>query len=79
MTLLEEAGQLIDDAVEALRRGRTQAATDYLRQAKKLYEADVAAVAEENRDLAKQVEELQHDLAIVLDPDRPSNHWQRRV
>lgn len=70
MTLLEEAALLFDEGFKCLRRGRDQAAADYFRQARKLYEADVNAVAEENLDLAGQVEALQVQLDTLREQTR---------
>lgn len=65
MTLLEEAGVTLDEALRKLDAGDYPAARELFIQAGKLFEADTAAVAEQLTDLFRRIEELEwHNRAM---------------
>lgn len=79
MNLREEAGMLADLAVDAARRGRTQAAVDYWGQAKKLYDADNAAWETLAHEFEGEIERLQVQLTTLVEQERirALSHQQR--
>lgn len=70
MNLHEEALMLLDEAIDNAQRGRGYAASDYLRQAKKLLIADHDAMLDDNVDLGKQVESLQVQVTTLRENER---------